>query len=75
MDDRIGSPADDLDLEMIDDLIDWLECAEEDCRQLSMRVRSCSDQQYLSGRAHAFSLAAGLLRDVQYKIRLLDEVE
>lgn len=75
MDDRIGSPADDLDLETIDDLIDWLECAEEDCRQLSVRVRSCSDQQYLAGRAHAFGLAAGLLRDVQYKIKMLGEVE
>lgn len=72
---RTGSPADDLDLETIGDLVYWLECAEEDCRRLAVRVRECGDQQYLAGRAHAFGLAAGLLRDVQYKIRLLDEVE
>ncbi|WP_067047606.1 hypothetical protein [Methanofollis ethanolicus] len=64
---RIGSPVDDLDIDSIDDLIDWLECAEEDCRQLSVKVIRMTDREYLRGRAEAFGLAAGFLRDVQYR--------
>lgn len=72
---RIGSPVDDLDIDSIDDLVDWLECAAEDCTSLVAHVRTSHDREYLRGRAHAFGLAAALAQDLVYRERMLGGVD
>ena len=72
---KIGSPADDLRLERAGDLVEWLESAAVDCSLLAENLRSFSDQQYLRGRAHAFGLAAAIVRDYEFRFDALREME
>jgi len=68
---RIGSPVDDFDLESMRDVIEWLEAAEADCSLLAANLKSGCDQAYIQGRAHAFGMAAALVRDLEFRGKLL----
>lgn len=68
---RIGSPVDEFDLASLRDVIEWLEAAAADCDLLAVNLKSGCDQAYIQGRAHAFGLAAALVRDYECRVKLL----